>query len=158
MFKSNVRFAWATVTFLHICTVWYEALWFSEMESSNFDFFDLNLNFDLTQIWYPRPWPWSLQVFKNALSSARGQHYFLIAENGPRSWGMLEHARELANFWAKSFFFERSPEVCDFLSENLFFTRTFLRCVLGLEFFCVLGLEPCVLHSTSGDFIANIEA
>ena len=64
-------------------------------------------------------------------------------------------------------------KICDFLSEDLFL-RELLHVMslvlwhreglssegvsLASDFFCVLGLEPCVLDSTSGDFIAKIEA
>ena len=82
------------------------------------------------------------------------------------------------NFRPKIFFFMEIArilrKICYFLSEDVFFTRTLPRfvlgilasrgsvlgrCVLGFGFFlCVLGLESCVLDSTSGDFIAKIEA
>ena len=48
--------------------------------------------------WRPWPWPWSLKSSKIALSSARGQHYFL------NSWNFVEkHLKPRGNF-ATTFF------------------------------------------------------
>ena len=120
------------------------------------------------------PWPRSLKSSKIALSSARGQHYFWtvkislenarnLAENLQRPFYWFPQV-EIA--WNKIFedlfrlkkifenFFLRSPEKKFF--EDLFIFGEHLRLchwflALASKFFCIvgLGLEPCVLDSTS---------
>ena len=93
-------------------------------------------------LWSSRPWPRSLQVLGNALSSARGQHCFLTCgkwakamTNFVSSWRMPESLRK--KFW-RHFFFWRTLEISGkftkFWSEDLFFWDHF--CVVSL----VLGL------------------
>ena len=128
-------------------------------------------------IWSPWLWPRSLQVLENALSSARGQHYFLTCLKWPRSWPNFFRLKERQSlrkkFW-RHFFSRRTLETCGkftkFWSEDPFFVKSLPRCVLGVwpwprdglssvglslalasDFFCVLGLilEPYGLDSTS---------
>ena len=124
--------------------------------------------------WSPWPRPRSLKSSKIVLSSARGQLYFWtveislenarnLAENLQRPFFLVSSSRDglKKNFWRP--FFLRSPER---ISEDLFFfentcvyvlgpwpwPREGLSFALASKFFCVhgLGLEPCVLDSTSG--------
>ena len=112
------------------------------------------------------PWPWSLKSSKIALSSARGQHYFWTVEIS------LENARNLTeNLQRPCFWFPQVEIAWNEIFEDLlrlkkilktFFFWEHLRLCprslvsresdLGLEIFCVLGLglELCVLNSTSG--------
>ena len=70
----------------------------------------------------------------------------------------LNFPENLRIFGAKTFFFLRSQPRC--VDRPWFRPRALLslalsgsvlrRAALGLGFFCVLGLEPCVLDSTSG--------
>ena len=120
--------------------------------------------------WSPWPWPRSLKSSKIALSSAQGQHYFWTVEIS------LENAKNLAENMLRLFFWFPLVEIAwkKFLNTFfLFFWRTlafvFLVFGLGLKrvcpwpqeglslasiFFCAfgLGLEPCVLDSTSGQY------
>ena len=104
-------------------------------------------------------WPGSLKSSKIALSSAQGQHYFWTVQIS------LKNARNLGEnlqtfFWV--------PSRRDRLKKNVwrpFFFENTRVCVLGFwpwpreglslasKFFCVLGLEPCVLDSTSANYI-----
>ena len=128
--------------------------------------------------WSPWPWPRSLKSSKIALSSVRGQHYFwtveILLENArnlaknlhrPFFWfPQVEIAwkKIFKDFFAwkkllKAYFFLRSPE--ENFWRPFFFLENTCVCVLspclreGLslasKFFCVLGLGPCVLDSTS---------
>ena len=119
----------------------------------------------------PWPWPRGLKSSKNALSSARGQHSFL------NCWNFVDCLKKILKgvfYWRtpekffKDFFFLRSPEKNfwrPFLENTCacvlglwpwaFLTLTskgsvLERAVIGLGFFCVLGLglEPRVLDST----------
>ena len=116
----------------------------------------------------PWPWLWSLKSSKIALSSARGQHYFL------NCWKFIVHLKiflktlifgdRLKNYFKDLFFWKRPEKT--FLKT--FFLENTCACVLGpwhraflslaseglslaLDSFCVLDLdlEPCVLDSTS---------
>ena len=89
-------------------------------------------------------------------------------------WNTFFCRDRLKNLWRSFFFFWRSPE--KFLWRPFFFGEH-LRLVLGLEhscpwpreclsserlslasdFFCVLGLEPCVLDSTSAYNISKFQ-
>ena len=126
----------------------------------------------------PWPWPRRLKSSKIGLSSARGQHYFLNCLNfverlknflenlffGDRliffSFFFLEIAWKI---FVKTFFFWRALALvslvlglglehsCPWPRECLSSER--LSLALASDFFCVLGLglglEPCVLDSTS---------
>ena len=105
----------------------------------------------------PWPWPQSLKPSKIALSSARGQHYFLTSLKVcgvPKNFFGKRFSLEIDwKFFLKAFFFGEHLRFCPW-------SRAFLssasrgsvlgRAVLGLGFFCVLGLglERCVLDST----------
>ena len=124
-------------------------------------------------IWSPWPrrssfWPWhrSLHVLENALSSARGQRYFLtcwkwakVMTNTVSRWKAPESLRK--SFW-RLLFSWRTLEIFEkVLSEELYFLwltpeffgkfmkfwakifvfRSLPRCVLGLEHSCPWPLE-----------------
>ena len=71
-------------------------------------------------------------------------------------WDRLRFTANLRKFWAKRFFLENTSALCPWsLGLEHFcpwpWERSVLgRCLLGLGFFFILGLEPCVLDSTSG--------
>ena len=149
-----------------MCAMCYEALWFPEVESSRtqFDVLDFGRK--------------ACKSSKMPCRRLEGSTIFWLAENLPRSWALLEHARELANFRAKIFFlYADRPNFAENLrlfERRPFFLRELFRVMflvlwhrqglfsegvfLASNFFCVLGLEPCVLDSTSGDFITKIKA
>ena len=111
-------------------------------------------------------WPGSLQVLENALSSARGQHYFLTCWKFAKVMSIVGARQRTSEFSREDFFLTEiariSRKICDFLSEDLFFTRTLPRyvlnslasrgsvlgrCVLGLGFFFVSSTPPLVVDS-----------
>ena len=140
-------------------------MWIAEMKSSRTQFEVLGLE--------------ACNSSKNALSSAREQHYFLtcwkwvkVMTNFVLSWRTPERLQKtfwrnfspgerlnflkIYEFWERRpffFFFLRTPEFsgkfANFWSEDLFFSRSLPRCVFGLGFF--LCPWPCVLDSTSGE-------
>ena len=92
------------------------------------------------------PWPRSLKSSKIALSLAREQHYFL---NGKNFVDCLKNVFQTVflrltekNF--KTFFLGKQLHLCPW-----FLALASSIPVLGLGFFCVLGLEPSVFNSTS---------
>ena len=130
-------------------------LWVSEVESSRTHFQVLGLGLE------------AYKSSKIALSSAKDSTIFWIIKI------LLENARNLAENLRRPFFRDRLKKNFDhlFFGEHLLlcplslsWPRAYLslawrrpvlgRAVLGLGlgFFCVLGLEPCVLDSTSGDY------
>ena len=112
------------------------------------------------------PWPRSLQVLENVLSSARRQHFFYSLKISQGHYLLFTLIRKTAETSAENLqrpFFLRSPGK---FFGNLFFFGKHLclwslasresvleKSVFGLEFFCVfgLGLEGCVPDSTSDD-------
>ena len=119
----------------------YEALWFPEVESSRtqFDVLDFGRK--------------ACKSSKMPCRRLEGSTIFWLAENLPRSWALLEHARELANFRAKIFFlYADRPNFAEnlrlFEQRPFFFTRALSRYVFGSSAStgsvlgrCVLGLE-----------------
>ena len=125
--------------------------------------------------WRSSPWSRGLKSSKTALSSALGQPFFLncwnfadrlkknfrrrfLPENAwKKFWRPLIFFFFFEIAWKrflKTFFFENTcacvlgpwPRVFLFLASR---GSVLGRAVLGLGFFCVLGLQPCVLDSTS---------
>ena len=102
------------------------------------------------------PWPWSLKSSKIALSSARGQQYFF------NRWNFVGNCQKPRRKFAKNFFcFPQVKIAWKIIFEDLFlrmlekifwkpfFWRILVPVSLASKFFCVFGLEPCVLDSTS---------
>ena len=105
-------------------------------------------------------WPGSLQVLENALSSARGPHYFLTCWKFAKVMSIAGARQRTCEFLSEDLFFLwSSPEFCGkfatFWAEN--FSRYVLgplasrgsvleKCVLGLGFFFVSSTPPLVLY------------
>ena len=80
------------------------------------------------------PWARSLQVLKNALSSAEDSTVFWIVKNGPWSWLFLRHLEERQNI-CKDLFFLTTSEILRkiFVSYAItFFFEEHLRVVLRI--------------------------
>ena len=114
--------------------MWYEALWFPKVESSRTQFDILYLGLE------------ACKSSKMPCLRLEDSTIFWLAENLPRSWALLEHARELANFWAKIFFMEIARilrKICDFLSQDLL-RELFALCPwsFGMERVCPREVCP----------------
>ena len=113
--------------------------------------------------WSPWPWPRSLKSSKIALLSARGQHSFLTG------WNFIDWLKNVfpdrfiwrltEKKFLRSFFLGKHLHLCPW---SLALASSIPVLSLGLGFFCVLGidlgLKPCVLDSTSGDYNINYRA
>ena len=104
------------------------------------------------------PWPGSLQVLENDMSSARGHHFFWFVKNRPWPWSSfhftLENGRKSRKICENLIF--RTPDFSRkfgvFSREDFFFGGRLENFFWGEQFApCVLGLEGCVLDSTSGN-------
>ena len=117
-------------------------------------------------IWRSSLWPWNRQVLENALSMARGPHCLLLCWKLAKVMinCVLKNAEKLAKKFLKTFFFLENAWIFLKIYEILEWRPleiTSALCpwpwlrggwaVLGLGFFCALGLglKPCVLDSTS---------
>ena len=106
----------------------------------------------------PRPWPRGLKSSKIGLSSARGSSIFWIVKILWSAWKIFwKTFVEIAwKIFVNTFFFLESTCACVLgLEHSCPWPRECLsseRLSLASDFFCVLGLglEPCVLDSTSG--------
>ena len=112
-------------------------------------------------IWSSWPWPRSLQVLENALSSARGQHYLLTCWKWAKIMTNFVYSRRTPeslqkNFWRQFFslrMLEISGKFTKFRSEDLLFIYLFFWRTPKISFFfsfflnhfrvvpLVLGLE-----------------
>ena len=116
--------------------MWYEALWFPEVESSRTQFNVLCLGLK------------ACKSSKMPCLWLEDSTVFWLAENLRRSWALLEHARELANFQAKIFFFMEIAQIlrkiCDFLSQDLFYESSSALCPwsFGIERVCPRKVCP----------------
>ena len=115
----------------------YEALWFPEVESSRTQFDVLDLGRE------------ACKSSKMPCPRLEGSTIFWLAENLPRSWALLEHARELANFRAKIFFlYADRPNFAEnlrlFERRPFFYESSFALCFwfFGIDRVCPRKVCP----------------